>query len=224
MTKQDKLKEKEKADLGTVFRDAQDSYGLIKKAAAKGTTGKKQDRAELLGAIAKTTKGVVELAIDQRKKYVAKKQNKAVAERGDKHAIYEADQRASKVLTFQARLQSRGDKQGVVIDTGAPCTVIDKCLLEAVDSESCIYPLERPLELWVGGVSMKSTSFVMLTLFIAGETADIQLPCVAYVVNRLHTPQMRISMDVLVDYQIDLLLSEKLMRINACEGEFVRLR
>ena len=75
MTKNEKH-DKKSADLETVLRDAKTTYGLVKKAAVKGGKIKTQDKAELIGAVAKTAMGVVELAVDQHKKYKAQKKEK----------------------------------------------------------------------------------------------------------------------------------------------------
>lgn len=223
----DKLSVSGPANLKTVLHDAQETYGLIKQAAVKGKSGKKQDHTELLGALAKTTKGMVELAIDQRKRYVAKKQDKALLKGHDREVSAKGSGvpggSACDALTFQARFELQGKPQSVAIDTGAPCTVIDQRFLKSVVQDARLEKLERPLELYVDGMTVSTTAKALFDLEVAGKTADIRLACTAFVVERLRTPRLMLSTDMLELYGIDLLISRMYMRINACEGELVPL-
>jgi hypothetical protein len=223
----DKLSEPDAANIGDVMRDAQETFGLIKQAAAKGKSGKKQDHAALLGALAKTTKGVVELAIDQRKKYVAKKQETAdlrdLSRRSFDGRSAVSGGSVRDALTFRARYQNRKEPQIVSIDTGAPYTVIDQRSVEALAAGARVDKLDRPLELYVDGMTVKTTARVFFDLDIAGETADIRLPCTAYIVDRFRAPRLLLGTDMLTFYGIDLLISRMYMRVGACERELVPL-
>lgn len=219
------------AELETVLAHAQEAYSLIRKAAANGKNGKKEDRAELIGALAKTTKGVVSFAMDQYQKYAAKKKEKG-REKANTNSVdceipfwqaVEAESCAPDVPTFQARFQLRGDLQPVVIDTGARSTMIDKRYLQRVAPDARIEPLEESMFLHADGARVRLTAKALFMLEIAGEKASIRLPCTAYVADGLQTPRLLFSNDMLALYGVDLLLSTMQMRINACGGELVPL-
>lgn len=235
MTKSTKGTQKQSAssagDVETVLGHAQEVYGLIKQATANGKTGKKQDPVQLLGALVKTTKGVVDLAIDHRKKYVENRKEKAMLQNlksdlSSERAI-RAEESSLSPLTFQARFQLRGEPQSIVIDTAAPCTVIDTGLLQVVVPDARIEKLSEPVRFVVDGFLFKATAKALFVLEIAGETASVRLlPCTAYVADQLPSPSFRnllFGSDMLALYGIDLLMSTMQMRINACEGELVPL-
>ena len=231
MTQFGKSKDKQKAssaaDLETILAHAQEAYSLIRKAAANGKTGKKRDHAELIGALAKTTKGVVGFAMEQHKKHTAKKRERAAMQSVDCDIPFEravrAESCAPDVPAFQARFQLRGDLQTVVIDTGARLTMIDRKYLQGVAPDARIERLDEPVFSHADGSRIKLTAKALFMLEIAGETASIRVPCTAFVADGLQTQRLLVSGDMLALYGIDLLMSTMQLRINACDGELVPL-
>lgn len=223
----DKQETSSAGDLETVLAHAQEAYTLIKKAAANGNTGKKEDRAELIGALAKTTKGVVGFAMEQHKKHAAKKKEKAAMQRVDCNIPFEravrAESCAPDVPTFQARFQLRGNLKTIVIDTAARFTMIDRRYLQIVAPDARIEPLDEPIISHADGCRITLTAKALFMLEIAGEAASIRLPCSAYVADGLRTQRLLVSGDMLALYGIDLLLSTMQMRLNGDDGELVPL-
>jgi len=108
-------------EVEVLLGQAQEVYGLIKKAAASSKTGdRKRNNAELLVQLGKTAKGVVNFAVDQRRKHAAKKD---LARRDIACTIpYSRTVRTQSAVpdipTFQARFQFRGPFESIVVDAG----------------------------------------------------------------------------------------------------------